>query len=196
MAVNVIPFSMPAPMEIPSHIVEMLSGMDPDEAVCKGMELLMGIDAADAMVYERIAGDGTLHLHAVRSDDGRSGELEDTLGQESFYGRPLGADARSTAAAAFEKNSPLLIMGESSGDEEEPLPPGLGKAVLGGSDSGNVGFVYVLPLSGAGDRPLGVLTLIRTQKNGPLNHEQPNITEAMRQLLGRLLDRRQPAGSG
>ena len=196
MAVNVIPFSMPAPMEIPSHIVEMLSGMEPGEAVCKGMELLMGIDAADAMVYERIAGDGTMHLHAVRSGDGRSGELERTLGQESFYGRPLGEDSRSTAAAAFEKNSPLLIMGESSGDGDGPLPPGLSKVILGGSDSGNVGFVYVLPLSGAGDRPLGALTLIRAQKNGPLNHEQPNIVEAMRQLLGRLLDRQPPAGSG
>ena len=196
MAVSVIPFNMPAPMEIPSHIVEMLSGMEPGEAVCKGMELLMGIDAADAILYERIAGDGTLHLHAVRSGDGRSGELERTLGQESFYGRPLGEDARSTAAAAFEKNSPLLIMGESSGDGDGPLPPGLGKVILGGSDSGNVGFVYVLPLSGAGDRPLGALTLIRAQKNGPLNHEQPNIAEAMRQLLGRLLDRQRPAGSG
>ena len=196
MAVTVIPFNMPAPMEIPSHIVEMLSGMDPDEAVCKGMELLLGIDAADAIVYERIAGDGTLHLHAVRSGDGRSGELEHILGQESFYGGRLGKDARSTAAAAFENNSPLLIMGDRGGDGDGPLPPGLCKVILGGSDSGNVGFVYVLPLSGAGDRPLGALTLIRAQKNGPLNHEQPNITEAMRQLLGRLLERRQPAGSG
>ena len=196
MAVSVIPFTMPAPMEIPSHIVELLSGMGPDEAVCKGMELLLGIDAADAILYERIAADGTLHLHAVQSGDGRSEELERALGQESFYGGPLGADARSMAAAAFEKKSPLLIMGESSGDEEEPLPPGLRKAILDGNDSGNVGFVYVLPLAGASNRPLGVLTLIRSQKNGPLNHEQPNITEAMRQLLGRLLDHQRPAGSG
>ena len=188
MAVTVIPFNLPEPMEIPSHIVVMLSGMDPDEAVCKGMELLMGIDAADAIVYERIAGDGTLHLAAVRSGDGRSGEMEHTLGQESFYGGRLDEDAPSTAAAAFEKNSPLLIMGESSGDGEGPLPPGLRKVILGGNESGNVGFVYVLPLSGAGDRPLGALTLIRSKKNGPLNHEQPNIAEGMRQLLGRLLD--------
>ena len=188
MALTVIPFNMPAPMEIPSHIVDMLSAMDPDEAVCKGMELLLGIDAADAIVYERIAADGTLHLHAVRSGDGRAGELEHTLRQESFYGGRLDADSRSTAAAAFEKNAPLLIMGESSGDVEGPLPPNLGKVILGGNDSGNVGFVYVLPLAGAGNRPLGALTLIRSQKNGPLNHEQPNIAEAMRQLLGRLLD--------
>ena len=188
MAVTVIPFSMPAPMEIPSHIVELLSEMNPDQAVCKGMELLLGIDAADAILYERIAADRTLHLHAVQSGDGRSEELEQILGQESFYGGPLGADARSTAAAVFEKNSPLLIMGESSGDEEEPLPPGLGKALFGGNDNVNVGFVYVLPLAGAGNRPLGALTLIRAQKKGPLNHEQPNITEGMRQLLGRLLD--------
>ena len=188
MALTVIPFNMPAPMEIPSHIVDMLCEMDPDEAVCKGMELLMGIDAADAIMYERIAGDGTLHLHAVHAGDGRAGELEHTLRQESFYGARLGADARSTAAAAFAKNTPLLIMGESSGDGEGPLPPNLGKVILGGNDSGNVGFVYVLPLAGGGARPLGALTLIRSQKNGPLNHEQPNIVEGMSRLLGRLLD--------
>ena len=187
MALTVIPFNMPAPMEIPSHIVDMLSGMEPDEAVCKGMELLLGIEVADAIVYERIAGDGTLHLHAVHSGDGRAEELENTLRQESFYGEPLGADTRSTAAAAFAENTPLLIMGDS-GDGERPLPPNLGKVILGGNDSGNVGFVYVLPLAGAGARPLGALTLIRSQKNGPLNHEQPNIVEGMSRLLGRLLD--------
>ena len=36
-------------------------------------------------------------------------------------------------------------------------------------------------------RPLGALTLVRPASEGPLNHEQPNITEAMRRLLSEIL---------
>jgi len=35
---------------------------------------------------------------------------------------------------------------------------------------------------------LGTLTLVRPAADGPLNHEQPNISEAMRQELSGILD--------
>ena len=55
MPVSIIPFNMPEPVEIPSHIIDSLTSMPPDEAVAKGMDLLMQIEAADTMVYERIS---------------------------------------------------------------------------------------------------------------------------------------------
>ena len=190
MTVTVIPFNMPEPMEIPSHVVEMLSEMDSDEAVCKGMELLMGIEAADTIVYDRISDEGLLELHAVIAGDGRAASLEHTLRQESFYGKPLSSAGNSLTGVAFEKESSLLIMGEiSGGDDDEPLPVYLRQGILNGNDRGNVGFVYVLTLTGSENEPAGSLTLIRTQENGPLNHEQPNITEGLRQLLCQLLQK-------
>ena len=46
MPISVIPFNMPEPADIPSHIVDSLRSMEADEAVIKSMELLMQIEAA------------------------------------------------------------------------------------------------------------------------------------------------------
>ena len=74
MPVALIPFNMPEPAEIPSHIIDALEAMSPDEAVKKGMELLMQIEAAETMVYERVDAEGRMQLQcALRSARFRSG---------------------------------------------------------------------------------------------------------------------------
>ena len=41
----------------------------------------------------------------------------------------------------------------------------------------------VLTMASDDGSPLGALTLVRPQASGPLNHEQPNITEGLRRVL-------------
>ncbi|MBT3342814.1 MAG: hypothetical protein HN712_19010 [Gemmatimonadetes bacterium] len=187
MAITVIPFNMPEPMEIPAHLVDQLKQMPADEAVSRGMELLMQIDAADLMLYERIDADGHLQLVEARGKKGPDTALLQMLTTDGLHGVPL-ADATGTMAAqAFAQNSSLLIMGAHDAEgKTSPLPPALHAHLLGEAGAGNVGFLYVLTLAD-GDRPLGALTLIREASEGPLNHEQPNLTQAVRLLLSEIL---------
>ena len=188
MPVSVIPFNMPDPMEIPPHLVDMLKALPSDEAVMdKAMELLTSIEAAETMIYERVDENGVLGLGGVSSTDPRrAAELKHRLAAETFYNQPLENDGESLAAQAFASNSPLLVMGQVAAGEEVPLPAVLKDFLLGG-ESGNIGFLYVLTLTGADERPLGALTLVRPAATGPLNHEQPNITEGLRQVLNAIL---------
>jgi hypothetical protein len=186
MAVNVIPFQMPEPMEIPEHIVEQLKQMPADEAMRRGMELLMQIEAADVMLYERVDDDGRLQLADVLTKEGPADPLQVSLSAESFYGAPLNGAASGLAGRAFEAGQSLLVMGQAAAGDEPQLPPALAGHLLNGGE-GNVGFLYVLTLTTAEDRALGALTLIRAASEGPLHHEQPNIAEAMRQLMSQIL---------
>ena len=103
MPVTVIPFQMPQPMDIPAHVVEMLGEMAPDEAVKRGMELLTGIEAAETIVYERVTEEGTLELGSVASTSGEALALEDGMGREAFYGKPLQSAGASLAGTAFAR---------------------------------------------------------------------------------------------
>ena len=184
MAVMVIPFSMPEPMEIPEHIIASLRAMAPDEAVHKGMALLAQIEAAELLVYDKVV-DERLELGSVFSKSANGAELEQKLSDEACYGQPL--DAGSLAGSAFAQGSALLVMGQAEEEEAGPLPRALREAVLGGARSGDVGFNYVLTFQAADGRALGALTLMRPHGSGPLNHEQPNVTEGLRRLLGDIL---------
>ena len=188
MPVSVIPFNMPEPMEIPAHLVDLLKQLPSDEAVMnQAMELLMGIDAAETMIYERVDENGLLGLGGVAcQDEERAAELKERLAEESFYGQPLGSAGESLVGQAFAKNSALLVMGQVEAGEETPLPTALEHFLLE-AGSGNIGFLYVLTLTGADECPLGGLTLIRPTEAGPLNHEQPNITEGLRRELNAIL---------
>ncbi len=187
MPVTVIPFKMPEPMEIPAHIADSLRQMAPDDAVKKGMELLLQIDAAETVIYERVNGDGNLELGSVVSSSGEANAVEERLGAEAGYGQPLTGDSQSMAGAAFAEKSPLLIMGQAQEGDEMPLPESLKALVLNGAEVGNVGFIYVLTFVDGEQTPLGALTLIRSPDSGPLNHEQPNITEGLRQVLNEII---------
>ena len=169
MAVSVIPFKMPEPMEIPDHIAEGLRQMPADEAVKRGAELLLDIDAAETIIYERVDEEGALQMRGVVTRNGGE-DLGDLLRQQEFYGKPLAEEGNSLAGAAFARQSSLLVMGQAETGDEPPLPTGLAQHLLDSSGDGNVGFVYVLTLAGADDRPLGALTLLRPQSTGPLNH--------------------------
>ena len=118
----------------------------------------------------------------------RQAQYAEQLRQQEFYGKPLTEEGNSLAGAAFARKSSLLIMGQAVAGEEPPLPTGLAQHLLDGSGDGNVGFMYVLTLAGADDHPLGALTLLRPQATGPLNHEQPNITEGLRRVLCGILE--------
>ena len=175
MPVSLIPFSMPAPAEIPSHIIDALQAMDPDEAVKKGMELLMQIEAAETMVYERVDAEGRPQLQYVLG--GRASDLEAALSNSDG----------SFAEAIIAQKTALLVMGKASVDEESDLPSGVVGFLLDGDSEGSTGFNYILPLSDCDGGVLGALTILRSAGDGPLNHEQPNICEAMRLELSDIL---------
>lgn len=186
MAVTFIPFSMPEPMEIPEHIITSLRAMAPDDAVYKGMELLAQIDAADVLVYDKVV-DERLTLGSVYSKAGNGAQLADKLKEEACYGQALDAQG-SLAGNAFAQGSALLFMGQAEeGEAVGPLPQTLKEAVLDGASSGNVGFNYVLTFKDDDGVAIGALTLLRSHASGPLNHEQPNVTEGLRRLLGEIL---------
>lgn len=183
MAVHVIPFQMPEPTAIPEHIAGALRSLPAAAAVRRGLELLMQIEVADVMVLERIV-DGRLQLAEVLCREGSAEGLKQDLAQESFYGQPPAADS-GLAGRAIAQGQPLLLLGQVGAGEESPLPAVLDRHLQARGD-GNIGFLYVLTLANGG-APVGVLTLIRAAAEGPLNHEQPNITEAMRRLLAEVL---------
>jgi hypothetical protein len=176
-------------MEIPEHIVAMLREMPKDAAVEQAMELLMQIDVAETMVYERVNESGNLELGSVVSTDSqRAQALKVLLEKEDFFGQSPAAAGSSLAGKALADQAALLVLGQVEAGDDNPLPAGLKDFLLAGAQTGNIGFVYVLPLSGQDNRPLGALTLVRPAATGPLNHEQPNITERVRLELGFILD--------
>lgn len=186
MPVSLIPFKMPAPLEIPAHLVAALRQLPPGEAMRRGMELLLQIDAAEVILYERLDRSGRLELGGVVCrDSSRTEAVQELLRQEEFYGKPPSAEGRSLAGAALAQGSALLVMGQAQPGEEAPLPARLREWLL--ATGGSVGFVYVLPLAGQDKNPLGALTLIRPATAGPLNHDQPGLVEGMRQVLSRML---------
>ena len=189
MAVSVIPFKMPEPVEIPESIVAALRQLPRDEAVVKAMNLLMEIDVAETMLYERVAADGKLELgYVVSTSSARAQELQKLLEQEEFYGKQLTGDGSSLAGKAFADQSSLLVMGRIEADEESSLPNGISKFLLPKDGTGNIGFIYILTFSSRDGQPLGALTLMRPLAAGPLNHEQPNITERVRLELSLILE--------
>lgn len=173
MPVSIIPFNMPEPAEIPPHIVASLEAMSPDEAVLQGMDLLLGIEAADTIAYERV-GQGVVHTAGAGAE-----VLQRVLKQDGV---------RSFADQDGVGRSALLLVGQASADEENPLPAGVVRFLLEGAESGSIGFSYVLPLKASDGQLWGALTLIRRAASGPLNHEQPNLCEGMRHLLSRMRD--------
>ena len=186
MPVSVIPFRMPEPALIPEHISGNLRQMPAPQAMRRGMELLMQIEVAHLMLWERVDGDGRLHLQEVLSREGSPEEIHQRLAVEPFYGQPLAGAASGLAGRAFEAGQALLVMGQQAPGEEPELPAALASHLLP-DGAGNVGFLYVLTLAAEDGPPLGALTLMRPASEGPLNHEQPNITEAMRRLLSEIL---------
>lgn len=185
MPLHVIPFNMPEPMEIPAHIAQQLRDMPPAEAVAKGMGLLMQIEAADIMLYESIDETGALQLQSVMGPSGPLPDLQAQLGQAEFYGTPP-AEASGLAGKAIGQGQSLLVMGQLDAGEETPMPPQLAQHLVG-DGGGDAGFLYVLRLTDSDDVVCGVMTLIRKAGEGPLNHEQPNITEGMRLLLSEIV---------
>jgi hypothetical protein len=175
MPVSIIPFKMPEPAEIPSHIIDSLKEMPADEAVVKSMDLLMQIEAAETLVYERVNEKGQIQLMHV------AGRRADELNAA------LSAGSGSFAEAAIAQSSALLIMGQANAVEASALPSGAVEFLLAGAESGSIGFNYVLLFTGADDKALGALTLMRAAADGPLNHEQPNICEAMRREISLIL---------
>ena len=145
--------------------------MSPDEAVAQSMDLLLGIEAADTIVYERV-GQRVVHTAGAGAE-----VLQRVLEQDGGC---------SFAAQDGVENSALLLVGQASTDEESPLPAGVMRFLLEGAECGSLGFSYVLPLKTSDGQLWGALTLIRRAASGPLNHEQPNLCEGMRRVLSRL----------
>ena len=138
MAITVIPFNMPEPMEIPSHLVEQLKSMPADAAVSRAMELLMQIEAADHMVYERVDADGNLQLVEACGKNGPDASLLEALSADGLHGTSIADSTSTLAGQAFGQGSSLLIMGQHDDNKTSPLPPALLTFLLGDSGVGNV----------------------------------------------------------
>ncbi len=187
MPVNAIPFRMPAPVEIPAHLVSMLRQLPADQAAQRAMELLLQIEAAEILIFEKVDRDGRLELGGVVCQDAaQAGPVRGLLAGEVHYGQPL--SAASLAGRALAQGSALLVMGQANAGEESPVPPCLQQLLLQRGAGGNIGFVYVLPLGGGALPPRGALTLVRGAAAGPLNHEQPGLAEGMRLVLAGILE--------
>ena len=169
MPVSIIPFNMPEPAAIPPHIVASLEAMSPDEAVIQGMDLLLGIEAADTIVYERV-GQGVVHTAGAGAEVLQRGLEQD----------------KARSFAGLDGDSALLLVGQTHADEKSPLPAEVVRFLLEGAKYGSIGFNYVLPLKASDGQLWGALTLIRRAASGPLNHEQPNLCEGMRRVLSRM----------
>jgi len=187
MTLTAIPFQMPEPLEIPAHLADSLAQMPAREAVAQAMDLLLQIDAARVVLYEALDGDGSLRLVHVAAPDGETEGLAALLSKDPQYGRPVTEHPASLPGRALSAGAPLLVMGQAGAGDDEPLSPGLATYLAAGDATGNVGFIYVLPLTGEG-ACRGFLTLLRPPAAGPLNHEQPNIAEGLRRLLVGLLE--------
>lgn len=186
MPVNAIPFRMPAAVEIPAHLVTALRQLPPAQAVQRGMELLLQIEAAEILIFDQVDSAGRLVLGGVAClEQAQSGAVQAHLAAEPVYGQPL--SEASLAGRALAQGSALLVMGQALAGEEGPVPPHLQELLLARGAGGNIGFVYVLPFGGGARAPLGALTLVRGATAGPLNHEQPGLAEGMRQVLEGIL---------
>ena len=130
MALHVIPFNMPEPMEIPAHIVEQLRQLPAGEAIDKGMGLLMQIEAADIILFERIDAEGFLQLESVMGKDGSLPDVLADLQQESFYGQAPAAES-GLAGQAIEQGKSLLVMGQLEAGEDSPMPQRLATRLVG-----------------------------------------------------------------
>lgn len=186
MAVYVIPFRMPEPLAIPAHIVQQLRQLPAAQGARRGMELLMEVEVADVMILERLDAQGRLQLAEVLDREGEATDLKQALEREPFYGQVPDRDGSGLAGRALAQGQSLLVMGQADAGEDALLPPVLAHHLQGRGD-GNLGFLYVLTLANGAGLSLGALTLIRAATEGPLNHEQPNLAEAMRRLLSELL---------
>lgn len=120
MPVMAVPFSPPAPFDIPAPLAERVSGApDLASASKEAFDLLLGLEAADALA---VAKGGRI----VASTP----ELE---------GLRLAPDDLFARAAAGARA--LLVMGEPEAGEASGLPEAV-IAALGG----NAGFSYLFPL--------------------------------------------------
>ena len=73
MPVSIIPFAVAEPMAIPEPILAQLHDMEPDAAVRHSMDLLLEINAADTLLYERCDAEG--RVSAVHAAGAQAEEL-------------------------------------------------------------------------------------------------------------------------
>jgi hypothetical protein len=175
MSVSIIPFKVFEAAEIPGAVTARMAELGPEQGVEYVLELMLQIDAASTIAFQRVDAAGTMEVSVVAGE--RRQELGDAL---------AAAGKISPGQRAVERRSALLIMGTAEESDSE-LPEDLVRFVCGGQDTGNVGYIYALPLESPGELPLGAMTLLRPAAAGPLNHDQPGIVEAVRQELGALL---------
>ena len=89
MPIALIPFSMPAPAEIPSHIIDALRAMDPDEAVAELQD--QGLSQAEARDI----------IAQLRQEAGVTAELANTAVLD-------GVDVTSEISVVQLQNRPTL----------------------------------------------------------------------------------------
>lgn len=170
-----VPFKLPAPYPLPVGLTENLKRQPVDQNVEAIMTLLIDEGIAEVAMLELLSGE-RLCVKAARSQ--RASAYQDLEGSCE----PLG---ERFSAKALESGSSLLLMGDLA-TGETGLTPGFVERFLAGRSQTDLGFAYVLPLVGESGTRHGVLTLVRG--DGPLNHDQPAIVQALGQWLAHRFD--------
>lgn len=171
-----VPFKLPAPYPLPVGLTDAWQRQSLEQNVSAIVSLLVDEGIADLALLERCDGE-SLRVTAVHSRQADAFQAlagaVDPMTPEQF------------AMQALEAGSPLLVMGDVE-PTEGGLRPEFVQAFLAGRPQADIGFAYVLPLIGASGTRHGVLTLVRG--DGPLNHDQPAIVQALGQWLAHRFD--------
>lgn len=170
-----VPFKLPAPYPLPMALTDTLQRQSVDQNVEAVMQMLVEEGIAEIAMLERREGEGL----KVKALYGRDANAYRALAGEGE------SEAERFSAKAIEAASPLLIMGEIA-PGETGFRPAFVEAFLAGRPQADLGFAYVLPLTGESGTSHGVLTLVRG--DGPLNHDQPAIVQAFSQWLAHRFD--------
>lgn len=172
MPLAAIPFKSPPPFELHPMMAEPIRQPPWATAARHALDLLVQIDAGEALAVAATDPSGRLILTATH---GAVPEAEAAL--EAWTAAPAPEAAEDGFLGRVLRDSqPLLFMGAATPEEGEPLPAPMRSHLLAG---GQLGFLYVYP---AGSD--AALMIHRPLAAGPLNHDQPAIAQAVAGLLG------------
>ncbi|MEB3329738.1 MAG: hypothetical protein VKQ33_10945 [Candidatus Sericytochromatia bacterium] len=171
MPLAAIPFKSPPAFELHPMMADPIRQGPWPEAVGRALELLVGLDAGEAMAVVRRDAAGRLAVSATHGT---------TAGAQAALAAWAASPPPEAATDAFvgrvlREGQPLLMMGAATPSDAAPLPEVLRGSLLA---EGQLGFVYLYPIAGE-----AALMIHRPLPAGPLNHDQPAIAQAVADLL-------------
>lgn len=190
MPLAAIPFRLPEPLALPEALLASLhDAPDWRAAANAGLELFAQLDAYAWAFSVGQEADGRLLAGAWRAKGPRAEAIEAL--SFALAARPLALEEAGVVGKALMEGSAQLVMGEAS-PGVDPVAPAAFRRALAGEAPGPLGFVYVLPFGGEGQR--GAFVLGRPMPDGPMNHDQPALAAALAVAMGAKLSAAPGAG--